>query len=209
MSAPAAYLRLLTTSVRPMSGSRRVQRSIRVIVATLLVVVASGGVAAAVAVGSAVSVAAVVAAIMGLIAVRIMYAEVTETRRRCSAERAAQAKSFGAALTARQAEHTAFTVTMTSRLAEKDQTIRELDGTVRLAERRADIAEERVQREAKRANEAQARLSDLLDDVLAAREEIDESREAALQDLPTIVDLLAWEDRVSEATTVEELRKQA
>ena len=111
--------------------------------------------------------------------------------------------------TAKQAEHTTFTVTMTSRLAEKDQTIRELDGTVRLAERRADIAEERVQREAKRANEAQARLSDLLDDVLAAREEMDESGEAALQDLPTIVDLLAWEDRVSEATTVEELRKQA
>ena len=30
-----------------------------------------------------------------------------------------------------------------------------------------------------------------------------------LQDLPTIVDLLAWEDRVNESTTVEELRKEA
>jgi hypothetical protein len=192
-----------------MSGSRRVQRSIRVIVATLLVVVAAGGVVAAVVAGSAVSVAAVVAAVVGMVAVRIMHAEVIQTRRRSSADRSAQAKSFGAALVAKQAEHTAFTLSMTSRLAEKDQTIRELDGTVRLADRRADIAEERVRRESKRANEAQARLSDLLDDVLAAREEIDESGETALQDLPTIVDLLAWEDRVGEATEVEELRKQA
>lgn len=192
-----------------MSGSRRVQRSIRVIVAALLVLAAAVGVVAAVAVGTAVSGAALVAAAVGLIAVRIMHAEVVQTRRRSSADHAAQAKSFGAALATKQADHTAFTVAMTSRLADKDQTIRELDGTVRLAERRADLAEERVKREAKRANEAQARLSDLVDDVLAARDEVDESGDLALQDLPTIVDLLAWEERGNESTPVGELRKEA
>jgi hypothetical protein len=177
-------------------------------VATLLVIAAAGGVAAAVAVGSAVSMAAVVAAVVGLVAVRMMYTEVVQTRRRSAADHSAQAKSFGAALATKQAEHTSFTMMITSRLAAKDQTIRELNGTLRLSERRADLAENRVKREAKRANDAQARLSELLDEVLAAREEADESGDGSLQDLPTIVDLLAWEERSTEAT-VDVLRKEA
>ena len=93
---------------------------------------------------------------------------------------------------------------MTTRLADKDQTIRELDGTVRLAERRADVAEARVKREAKRANDAQARLSDAArrgpccpDRRQAAAEESPRSgraRHPEAAELPTIVDLLAWED---------------
>ena len=191
-----------------MSGSRRVQRSVRVIAATLLVVLAGVGVAVAVALDSGVAVAAGAAVIVGLIAMRIMYAEIVQTRRRSSADRAAQAKSFGVALVAQQADHTAYVSSLNGRLADKDRTIRELDGTIRLAERRADLAEGKVKRESKRANDAQARLSELLDNVLAVREGAEESDDASIADLPTIVDLMAWEDRATDAI-VEDLRKEA
>jgi hypothetical protein len=200
-----------------MSGRRRIQRSIRVSVACLLVVLAACGVGAALLSSTSVRAAAVVAATAGLISARIMYAEVVTTRRHYAHERALQAKSFGQAMAYTQKQQSAFTQLMTSRIAEKDLTIRELSGTVRLAEVRADEAEARVQREARRATEAQARLSELLDEVLAhqaaaapAAPPGDELRDAT--ELPTIVDLLAWEDRLNESMLDElrdDLRKEA
>lgn len=220
-----------------MSGSRRTQRSVRVVSAVLLVLAAAGGVAATVALGTGVEVAAVAAALLSLVAVRILYAEITHTRRTASADRSAQARSFGAAMAVKQAEHTEYTKVMSYRLASRDRTITELEGTVRLAERRADVAEDKVKHEAQRANEAQTRLSDLLDEVLAVQAAAAVAEGAAgvdaeavsddvavpatgllpadldavaaqLADLPTIVDLMAWEDRANVAT-VDELRKQA
>jgi len=199
------------------------------------VLAAAGGVATTVALGTGVEVAAVAAALLSLVAVRIMYAEITHTRRAASADRSAQARSFGAAMATKQAEHTEYTKVMSYRLASRERTINELEGTVRLAERRADVAEEKVKHESQRANEAQTRLSDLLDEVLAvqAAAAVADGAEAAvsadpdattpetgllpadldavaaqLADLPTIVDLMAWEDRAN-AATVDDLRKQA
>lgn len=190
-----------------MSGSRRVQRSVRVIAATLLVVLAGVAVAVTVAVGSGVAVAAGAAVVAGLVALRIMYTEIADTRRRSSADRAAQAKSFGAAMSAKQAEHSVYVSGLNARLSDKDREITELVGTVRLADKRADLAEDKVKREAKRANDAQARLAELLDSVLAVREGED-SGEASVHDLPTIVDLMAWEERATDAI-VDDLRKEA
>lgn len=164
--------------------------------------------AVAVLVDTGVAVAAGAAVILGLVALRIMYAEVVETRRRSSADRAAQAKSFGAALATQRTEHTAYVSSLNARLSDKDRTITELDGTVRLAERRADLAEDKVKRESQRANDAQSRLAELLDNVLAVREGAEESGEASVHDLPTIVDLMAWEERATDAI-VEDLRKEA
>jgi hypothetical protein len=193
-----------------MSGSRRIQRSIRVTVAVLLVLLAACGVGAALFSAAWVAASAVAASVAGLVSTRIMYAEVVQTRRTHAHERALQARSFGQAIAFTQQEHVAFTQLMTSRLAEKDRTIRELDGTVRLAEARVDEAELHVQREARRAAEAQARLSELLDEVLAHRSAAEAAAESAGEptespDLPTIVDLLAWEDRMNESI-LEELR---
>jgi hypothetical protein len=176
------------------------------VVATLLVVLAGVGVAVAVALDSGVAVAAGAAVIVGLVALRIMYTEVVETRRRSAADRATQAKSFGEALVKQQSEHTAYVTSLNARLSDKDVTIGELEGTVRLADKRADLAEDKVKRESKRANDAQARLSELLDNVLAIREGAED--EASIEDLPTIIDLMAWEERATDAI-VEDLRKEA
>lgn len=154
-------------------------------------------------------VAATAAAICGLAAVRIMYTEITQTRRAHAEERARQARAFGRTIAADRADHAMFAASMERRLEAKDRAIGELSGTVRLAEARADEAESRVRREARRANEAHARLAELLDEVLSQETAELAAIDAAHDpDLPTIVDLLAWEDRVNEAM-VRELRKEA
>jgi hypothetical protein len=182
-------------------------------VAIALVVLAVCGVALAVAMDTAVVVAAVAAAVVSLVVVRIMYSEVAATRRLSARERGAQAQSFGAAMASAQAEHIAFTKFVTRKINQKERTIRELNATVRLAEVRADEAEARVKRESRRANDAQARLSELLDEVLSHQAAVEAARIPGDElldstDLPTIVDLLAWEDRLNESM-VEELRKEA
>lgn len=220
-----------------MSGSRRVQRSVRVTVAVGLVALGALGVAVSVLTATAVPAAAVVAAVTGVAAARIMHTEVVQTRRYYAREKAVQAQSFGAAIAHTQAGHIEFTRHMSARLADKDLVISQLTGTVRLAEARADEAEARVRREARRATDAQARLSELLDEVLAyqaatAHAEDTGGRHAehaddatpqpahagpipgdelvAAAELPTIVDLLAWEERVVGAGAADaDLRKHA
>ncbi len=169
---------------------------------------AAVAVIAAVATSTWVDAAAIFSLLAGATSSRIIYTEVTQSRREAAHDRAEMAKDFGAAMTKTQTEHAAFTSAITSRLLARDRAIMELDGTLRLAERRADEAEVRVKREAQRANEAHERLSVLLDEVLAQQTALegDDIPEAA--DLPTIVDLLAWEERADEAM-LEDLRHQA
>jgi hypothetical protein len=176
-------------------------------------VLAVGGVATAVALEAGLVVAAVAAAAAGVVAVRIMYSEVVATRRMSARERALQARSFGATMAKSQTEQAAFTKFATTKISQRERTIRELNGTVRLAEVRADEAEARVRREARRANDAQTRLSELLDEVLSHQAAVDAAAIPGDElldsnDLPTIVDLLAWEDRLNESM-VDELRKEA
>lgn len=171
-----------------------------------LLALAAVVVIAAIVTSTWVSAAAVLSLLAGATSSRIIYTEVTQTRRETAHERAELAREFGSAMTKSHDEHMAFTKAMSKKLSARDKTIVELNGTIRLAEKRADEAEVRVKREAKRANEAQERLSVLLDEVLVQQSEALAGvgvPEAA--DLPTIVDLLAWEDRASEAM-LDELR---
>ena len=196
------------------SGSRKIQRSVRVTVAATVVVLAVCGVAAALLTSTGISVAAGAAALIGIVATRMMYTEIIQTRREHALDRAAQSKSFAEALAFKQSEHTAYVIGMSSRLTERDLTISQLHGTIRLAEARADDAEDRVRRESRRANEAQTRLSALLDEVLAAQaaevapDAVDDIM--TIDDLPTIVDLLAWEERQGQpADQPQHLKKEA
>jgi hypothetical protein len=192
-----------------MSGRRRIPRSIRLLVALALVVAgASLAIAAAVTDHGAV-LAAIAAAACALGAVRVMYLEIAETRLAHGRERARQSRDFQRTLASSQAEHAIFVSSMERRMGFKDRAIGELSGTLRLAEARADEAETRARRETRRANEAQARLADLLDEVLTQQtNELSAMDDAHDPDLPTIVDLLAWEERVSESL-VQDLRKEA
>jgi hypothetical protein len=192
-----------------MSGRRRIPRSIRVVTAIALVLSgASLAIAAAVA-SHGVVIAAIAAALCALGAVRVMYLEIAETRRAHARERVRQSRDFQRSLATNQAEHAIYVASMERRLGFKDRAISELSGTLRLADARADEAETRARRETRRANEAQARLADLLDEVLTQQtNELAAIDDAHDPDLPTIVDLLAWEERVNESL-VQDLRKEA
>ncbi len=180
-------------------------------------------VAAALVVGAAVVVglAAVGSVLLGVAAARILYAEVVQTRHRAARDRADQARAFGTALTAAYVEHTEFRTTLTSRLAARDRAIAELAATVRLVDSRADEAAAlavretlRAEREQQRADDAQGRLSALLDEVLAyqvppLRPDEPAEGEDDADALSTVVDLLAWEERSITSTTSADVRKHA
>lgn len=165
-----------------MAGRRRTQRGVRVTVSVALVVAAAVCVAASVPFGRlwADASSAVAAAVLGAIAVRIMYAEVIATRRESAHARAAQARDFADALSRKQRDHDEYTRAIGARLQRHERDIAELTDAVGLADRRARQAQSRAAqearlaaearllaaREAQRADDTAARLDELLDQLL-------------------------------------------
>lgn len=189
-----------------MAGRRRIQRSVRLTVAATLVCLGAGAVLAALVLSSAVGAAAVLAALTGLAAVRIMHTEVVQNRRETSRSRADQAMAFGHALAGLRSEHARALADLAVVLVDRGRTIRDLHSRLRLAEDRTLSADTRAEREARRADEAQTRLSEVLDAVLAQHAptaEPDESTDLIddRRPLPTVVDLLAWEERSTASRT--------
>jgi hypothetical protein len=214
MSVPSA-----NGSSRPGRASRRLQRSVRVVVAATLLVLAAVTVVGALLASSGVGVAAVLALFLGAVAARIIWAEAVRSRRDHAIERARMARDFGAAMTTTFDEHREFTAAMADRLADRERTILARDltivrlkGTLQRVEKRAVDAEARVTREAKRANQAQERLSVLLSEVLTNGTGVAEDWDSAgipeAAALPSIDDLLAWEDQIDQPLH-HELRHQA
>jgi Skp family chaperone for outer membrane proteins len=185
-----------------LSPSRRRQRSVRVTVAVSLLGAGTAAVVVALAVATvaALSVASVLSLLCGWAAARIIWTELAQSRRFHAQDRAAQARDFRELFVQRSAEHAAFASAVTDRLVARDRDVRELEGTLRLSERRATDAEDRVRREARRAHEAQQRVAEL-ETALAIRtaEEADElaswSATGGMAEMDTVVDLLSWEDR--------------
>jgi hypothetical protein len=101
------------------------------------------------------SIASVVALAAGWAAARIVYTELAQSRREAATDRAAQAQAYRILFSERASEHAEFTTAMTDRLVRRDRDVVVLEDSVVAAEERAIEAEARVQREARRANEAQ------------------------------------------------------
>jgi hypothetical protein len=168
-------------SVRP---GRRRQRSVRVTVAVFVLGVATTAVLLALPTQSPLwlSVAALLAVACGWVSARIVYSELVQSRREAAADRAAQAQAYRSMFTERASEHAEFTTSMTDRLVRRDRENQELTSALLGAKVRAAAAEARVQREARRANEAQERVQELtgrvheLEEALVIRhaEEVDE-----------------------------------
>jgi hypothetical protein len=189
-----------------MAGRRRVQRSVRVTVSALLVAGAVVVVAVAVAFSTAVAVSAVFAAAAGAAAARILYSEVLQTRRNASRSRADQALAFSTVLARLRAEHSREVAGWHLSVQERDRSISGLVTRLRAAHERAGTASSRAEREMRRADDAQRRLSEVLDAVLArpdgssgpaGDEDERDSLLAETRELPTVVDMLAWEERAS------------
>ena len=206
MSAPSPS-RPAPRGVAERGPSRRRQRSVRVTVAVALLSLATLGVVLALPTQSPLllSFSSVFALVCGALASRIVYTELLQSRREAATDRAAQAQAYRTMFHERAAEHAEFTTAMTERLAASDRSIEQLEGTIVLAETRAIEAEARLNRESRRANEAQelvAELQQQLREQLEVRkaEQADELASWEGWDGDTVVDLLAWEEKVQAAT---------
>ena len=182
----------------------------RVTVATALIALAAVAVGLALPTQSPtwLSVSSVLALLCGALASRIVYSELVQSRRDAAADRAAQAQAYKSMFTERAAEHASFTTAMTDRVAGMNREINTLEATIVLAEKRAIEAETRVQREARRANEAQEKLTELQQALEIKLAEQSDELATWDGDLDTVVDLLAWEDKVITATMPDEAHQR-
>src|SRR5215213_2435009 len=188
------------------ASSRRRPRSARVTLAVVLLALATAAaVGALVTRDGAVLAGVLVAAVgCGWLALRLSCSELRLLRRHTARDRAWQAAAFRDHVSRASVEHAAFAAAMTQRLAGRHREVRELEGTLRLSEARACAAEDRVRREVRRVDDARSRIVEL-EVALAIRraEEADElaTWEPGGPEVDTVVDLLAWEDRVRSSGT--------
>lgn len=189
---------------------RRRQRSIRLTVAAALLLLASAAVIAALISQALVwvSAAAVVSLVCAFAAARIIYLEMLQDRRDFAADRVVQARSYQDLAAGRSAEHAKFSGAMTARLGERNLTIRDLEGTIVLLEKRTEIAESRFATERERCRDLRGRVSELelqLDEPPAAIDGADWQAD----EIETVTDLLGWEERVMAQGSAFKHRKHA
>jgi hypothetical protein len=188
-----------------MPSNRRRQRSVRITVAVLLLVVAGLIVLAGLLIAELVvlAIAAVAALSAGVVAVRLVLGELIRSRRDAAEERASQARAYQRLDSVRVDEHAEFSAMMTSRMDEAKDTVGELRGTLRLAERRAELAEQRARHESRRRGELQNRIDELRSEGTPSTDGEGDATSTETAgatpywdpDVPTVVDLLSWEDR--------------
>lgn len=193
------------------SPSRRRQRRTRVTVAVGILAVATAVAVPALLVQSVIwlSVAVVVTLVGGISATRIVYTEMLQDRRENAVERARLADANRASSVALSRDNTAFAEAMSRKVKGRDKSINELEGTIRLAEKRASIAEHRARHEVANAKEANLALAELQQRVQDAKAElIDELAEWEGAELETVIDLMSWEERVITKAEIASLAKQ-
>jgi hypothetical protein len=204
---------------------RRRQRSVRIVVAMGLLVAAAGVVLAALLAGGTLWLggAAVVAWVTGAGASRIVGNELAQARREHARDRAEQAQAYSELAATRTSEQQRFAAMMKQKVEDHAVTITRLKSSLRLAEKRADFAEESAKRNQVAVAKAQqevavlrARVAELEADLERARAQAAAEPADAVFDLeslrrltddPAVVDLLAWDDRTR--TEPRDRRKQA
>lgn len=190
---------------------RRRQRHVRIAVAAALLGLATAVALPALALQSPLwlSAALIVSLVCGVTSMRITYVEVLQSRRESAASSARQASDYRTLSVQRSEENGRFSALMANRVEDRDRSIQELEGTIRLVEKRATVAETKAKFEAGRAAEATQRLSELQEELTAAEAthaaETRDLPEQAWddQDLDTVVDLMNWEERTIAQTTAE------
>jgi len=137
---------------RPSVRNRRRQRSTRLTLAAVLVGTAAVVVVGAILSGTPllVSIAAVLAVVLGAAASRITHSELADARRDAARDRAAQAQAYRDITTARTAENIAFADDMGARLKHHEGVIVELEAALAAAQQRAGDASSRLVSETRR-----------------------------------------------------------
>ena len=107
------------------------------------------------------SIAAVAALVLGWAALRMMWTEVLQSRRENAADRAAAASAYQSLFSQRAAEHAEFTTAMTERLAASQIGVRELQLLLVGEQRRAALAEKRLEDASTQLVDTRARVQEL------------------------------------------------
>ncbi len=166
-SAPAPPVDLEPAS-RPAGPARRRQRSARVVVAVVLVLTGAGAVAAGLLTSAALlSVAAVLAVLLGAAATRIVHTELLDSRREAAADRAELARGYRALSEERVAEQAVFVRRTEATLARQRDSLARLESQVVDAEAQARAAAQQLAAERSRADLAERegrRVGERLDD---------------------------------------------
>ena len=180
-----------------MSSQRRRTRSRRIVAACSVLAVAFLVVAVALVVETlaALTAAAVVALLTGIVAARVLVGELAQTRREWAKDRAEQARSYQGVMAARMREQAVYAASITDEVTGQARTITELHGERRLLECRLAELVARLRTETYRSAELQADLSDLRAEAEEIAAEGGTGWDGA--DVPTIVDLLNWEQAVA------------
>ena len=195
----------LQTPVQSPAGRRRRQRSVRVSVAVALLGLATLVVLVVVLVAVTVSSSAwltpasLLAVAAGWAAARIIHTELVQSRRDNATDRAAQARAYRSIFAERSLEHAEFASAMVGRVTARDRTITELTVAVADAARRVTKAESRVQRECRRADDADASVAELLGriEMVEARKAEQFDQLAGWEGFETVVDMMAWEHKIA------------
>ena len=108
-----------------------------------------------------VSVAAVLAVVLGAAAARITHSELVQTRRDAAADRARQAQDYRTITEQRSREHRAFVDAMEGRVGRAEQAVAQLESAVVASQGRAADSMRKLNVEARRADLAEAEGSRL------------------------------------------------
>ena len=206
---------MASPQARPTARNRRRQRSTRLIVAAALV-----GLAALVVLGAVVSgtpllvtIAAVLAVVLGAAATRITHAELAAARREAARDRAAQAQAFRDLTVVRTAENVAFATSMQARLEHTEGVILELENALGAAQQRAGDATRKLNAEARRADAAERAGRDAVIRIEQSRAEAEARTAAAIlrvTELEGQLEIVRAElGTVTTAWHAEEARKRA
>lgn len=182
---------------RPAPPHRR-PRPLRVATAgALLVLSAAACLVTLLAAPQAAVVVLPLSCLLGVVAGLLLHSRLGAERAQHATDRRAQARSFTEAFVTRSAEHAAYAARTGSLLAALRREVRELEGTLRLAEARGDEAEHRLREERGRALRAEIRVIEL-EEALDRRQwdQIDELAAWPADDVDTVVDLLSWDQRL-------------
>jgi hypothetical protein len=125
-----------------------------------------------------VSVAAVLAVVLGAAAVRITYSELLTGRREAGADRARQAQAYRELADARFAEHQEFASAMQHRIGIAERAVTQLEHAVVASQGRTAQAMRKVNHEARRADLAEAENGRL---VVALEESEERAAEAIVR----------------------------
>src|SRR4051794_18286702 len=149
--------------------TRRRQRSTRLMVAAALVITSAVVVLGAVLSASVtlVSVAAVLAVVLGATAARTPHSELTQSRREAAADRAEQAQAYRKLGDTQSREHRSFVDAMSAKVGQAEEAATQLESAVVSSQGRAADSARRLKAETRRADEAESegtRLAVALED---------------------------------------------